>query len=73
MVLHAAKSGRLILKPKINLVPGAILHLKNGRKAAKVTELLGPVKSPYASAIPLTDRLNGLSGETLYMNEVKRR
>lgn len=37
--------------------PGSVLLDEKGRGAARVTELIGPVARPYASAVPLSDRL----------------
>ena len=61
-VMHLAKSGRLIIKVDKWLKPGTILLDSKGRKLAKVTELIGPVKSPYATAIPLTKRIGRIIG-----------
>jgi len=60
--MHLAKSGRLIIKVDKWLKPGTILLDSKGRKLAKVTELIGPVKSPYATAIPLTKRIGRIIG-----------
>lgn len=61
-VMHLAKSGRLIIKVDKWLKPGTILLDSKGRKLAKVTELIGPVKSPYATALPLTKRIGRIIG-----------
>ncbi|MGB9659221.1 MAG: H/ACA ribonucleoprotein complex subunit GAR1 [Nitrososphaerales archaeon] len=61
-VIHLAKSGRLIIKVDRFIKPGTILLDSKGRKLAKVTELIGPVKSPYATAIPLTERIERVIG-----------
>lgn len=60
--MHLAKSGRLIIKVDKWLKPGTILLDSKGRKLAKVTELIGPVKSPYATALPLTKRIGRIIG-----------
>jgi RNA-binding protein len=36
------------------------------KKIAKVTELIGPVSSPFASAIPLTNNLRKISGKKVF-------
>ncbi|MEM2955553.1 MAG: Gar1/Naf1 family protein [Nitrososphaerales archaeon] len=72
-VIHLAKSGRLIIKVDRFIKPGTILLDSKGRKLAKVTELIGPVKSPYATAIPLTKRIEGAIGTRVKISpELKR-
>lgn len=66
-VLHLARSGRLIIKANPQLRVGAILVDDKGKKVAKVLEIFGPVRSPYASAQPLTDRVKKLKGEKVYI------
>ena len=61
-VIHLAKSGRMIIKIDKLVKPGTILLDSKGGKLAKVTELIGPVKSPYATAIPLTERVQRAIG-----------
>jgi RNA-binding protein len=65
-VLHIAKSGRLIVKLTQKVNPGDVLVDAKGKKVAKVVELIGPVKLPYASAIPLTDRTKKYVGTKVY-------
>ncbi len=73
VVLHLAKSGRLIVKAKSGFKVGAILHDQKGRRAARVVEVFGPVEAPYLSCIPLTDRVKRLEGAELYIsNEVEK-
>ncbi len=64
--LHLAGSGRLILRAKEDLKPGTILYDDKGRKVAKTIEIIGPVKSPYISATPLTDRVKRTFGHKVY-------
>lgn len=72
-VIHLAKSGRLIIKVDRFIKPGTILLDSKGRKLAKVTELIGPVKSPYATAIPLTERIERVIGTRVKISsELKR-
>jgi RNA-binding protein len=54
-IVHLAKSGRLIVKIDENISPrlmGQSLFDDSGSKVGKIIELIGPVKSPYASVIP---------------------
>jgi RNA-binding protein len=72
-VLHRAKSGRLILKV-INDVEaknllGKFIFDEKGRKIGKIVELIGPVKSPYASVIPLTDRVSKVIERKVFYKE----
>ncbi|MEM2883050.1 MAG: Gar1/Naf1 family protein [Nitrososphaerales archaeon] len=67
LVLHLAKSGRLIVKATTsNIKVGAIIIDANGRKVAKVAEVFGQVKAPYLSCIPLSDRVKKLEGKEVY-------
>ncbi|MFQ5940133.1 MAG: H/ACA ribonucleoprotein complex subunit GAR1 [Nitrososphaerales archaeon] len=65
-VLHIAKSGRIIVKLSQKVNPGDIFVDAKGRKIAKVVELIGPIKSPYASAMPSTDRVKKYIGIKVY-------
>ena len=50
--MHLANSGRVIVRLNSEVPEGQILCDSNSQKIAKVTELIGPVSSPFASAIP---------------------
>lgn len=54
-ILHMAKSGRLIVKVEENtahnLIGQALIDNK-GSRIGKIIELIGSVKSPYASVMP---------------------
>jgi RNA-binding protein len=69
-IIHLAKSGRLIVK--LNAVgaerikAGELLIDESGRKVGRVAELLGPVKTPYASVITMTDRTSRLVGSKVF-------
>lgn len=65
-VLHIAKSGRVIIKLSQKVNPGDIFVDAKGKKVAKVVELIGPVKAPYASAVLLTDRAKKYVGTKVY-------
>lgn len=64
--MHLAKSGRIIIKLKKPLTDGQMLVDKQGRKLARVSELIGPVKAPYASAIPLTNNVKKYIESAVY-------
>ena len=72
-VLHTAKSGRVIIKTNRNVAVGTSLLDSSGRKVAKVLEVFGPVRSPYVSALPLTDRINGLQGSKVFVFVERRK
>ncbi|MCP8304422.1 MAG: hypothetical protein H3Z50_03000 [archaeon] len=72
-VVHLAKSGRLIVKVDRWIKPGTILFDSKGRKLAKVTELIGPVKSPYATAIPLAERVERTAGNKVMISAKTRK
>ena len=61
--MHLANSGRVIVRLNSEVPEGQILCDSNSQKIAKVTELIGPVSSPFASAIPLTNNLRKINGK----------
>ena len=65
-ILHIAKSGRVIVKLNQKVNSGEILLDSKGKKVARVVELIGPVKAPYASAMPMTDRIKKYIGTKMY-------
>jgi len=65
-ILHIAKSGRVIVKLSQKVNSGEILLDSKGKKIARVIELIGPVKAPYASAVPMTDRIKKYVGTKIY-------
>ena len=67
-VIHLAKSGRLIIKVDRWIKLGTVLFDSSGKKLAKVTELIGPVKSPYVTAIPLTKNVKRIAGNKVMIN-----
>ncbi len=64
--LHLAGSGRLILRAQSEVRPGTVLYDENGRPVAKVAELFGPIKAPYISAVPMTDRITRVLKQKVY-------
>ena len=67
--MHLANSGRVIIKLSSLIKEGPFLCNEISQKIAKVTELIGPVKDPYASAIPLTNNLKKLNGMKVFSFE----
>ena len=64
-VVHRAKSGRLVVRLTREVRPGAFLFDEGRRKLGKVVELMGPVKSPYASVAVISSRA-GRPGEPAF-------
>jgi rRNA processing protein Gar1 len=67
VILHQAKSGRLIIRLSKEVQPGNFIVDAKGRKMGQVVELIGPVKSPYASVAPSTSR-PGKDGDRAFVN-----
>lgn len=64
-IVHLAKSGRLIVKVEDNInhnLIGQSLIDDKGSKVGKIIELIGPVKSPYASVIPTINSKYSIGG-----------
>lgn len=72
-VMHLAKSSRLIVRllgsSSKEIHSGELLFDQNGRRVGKVIEIIGPVNSPYASVMPLTDRPNKVLGVKLFLGK----
>ena len=68
-VLHIANSGRVIVRLSKEIKEGQVLCDKNNQKIGRVTELIGPIKIPFASAIPLTNNLKKISGVKVFSLE----
>ena len=69
-ILHLATSGRVIVRLSKTVVQDQILCDQNSTKVAKVTELIGPVAKPYASAISLTDNIKKFVGKKMFVFEI---
>ena len=67
--MHIANSGRVIVRLSKEIKEGQILCDKNNQKIGRVTELIGPIKNPFASAIPLTNNLKKISGIKVFSLE----
>ncbi len=68
VLLHRARSGRLIVRLSREVKPGVVLLDERKRKLGKVIELIGPVKSPYASVAVVDDR-PGKAGDPAFISE----
>ena len=65
-IIHLASSGRVIVRLSKTLKEGQILCDEKSSKVAKVTEMIGPVAKPYASAIPLTNNAKKYVGKKVF-------
>jgi len=65
-IMHLAGSGRVIVQLSKELVEGQILCDIKGTRVAKVMELIGPVKRPFASATPLTNNIKKYVGKKVF-------
>ena len=66
VLVHQAKSGRLIVKLSREVRAGVFLYGEDRRKLGKVVELIGPVRSPYASVAVVSSRL-GKAGDPAFV------
>ena len=67
--MHLAGSGRVIIQLSEKLVEGQILCDEKGTRVAKVMELIGPVRRPFASATPLTNSIKKYIGKKVFAFE----
>ncbi len=67
--MHLAGSGRVIVQLSNKLDEGQILCDEKGTRVAKVMELIGPVKRPFASATPLTNNIKKYIGKRVFASE----
>ncbi|MGI0081838.1 MAG: H/ACA ribonucleoprotein complex subunit GAR1 [Nitrosopumilaceae archaeon] len=67
--MHLASSGRVIIRLTKPVRDGQLLVDDSGRKIAKVSEMIGPVDAPYASATPLTNNIQKYVGKQIFMDE----
>lgn len=56
-----------VYKPSFK--PGLNVSDNQEKKIGKISEILGPVKSPYASIIPFIQKRNKLTGTKVYIKE----
>ena len=69
-ILHLATSGRVIVRLSKTVTQDQILCDENSTKVAKVTELIGPVAKPYASAMSLTNNIKKFVGKKMFTFEI---
>ena len=67
--MHIANSGRVIVRLSREIKEGQILCDKNNQKIGRVTELIGPIKNPFASAILLTNNSKKINGTKVFSLE----
>ncbi len=72
-IAHKARSGRLIVKvDEKNLVnAGDLLFNSNCMKIGSINELIGPVRSPYASIIMSNDKFQVVKGDKIYKSNLR--
>ena len=68
-ILHVAGSGRVIVQLTDKVVEGQLLCDEKGTRIAKVMELIGPVRKPFASATPLTNNIKKYIGKNIFAAE----
>ena len=66
ILIHQAKSGRLVVRLSKEVRPGAVLLDDKGKKLGRVVELMGPVRAPYASVAVATSKL-GKAGDPAFV------
>lgn len=74
-IIHLAKSGRLIVKieenANHNLIGQALIDDK-GTKVGKIIELIGSIKSPYASVIPTLNSKYSVGGKVYKLHNLNQ-
>lgn len=65
VVLHQAGSGRVIIRLNGDASEGDVLCNSQGVRVARIREVIGPVRAPYASAEPLTNNIQRHMGESV--------
>ena len=71
-ILHFSKSGRLIIKIsnyKPSIKPGLAITDGQEKKIGRISEVIGPIGSPYASVISNIQKRNKLKGTKVFMQE----
>ncbi|MFB5622318.1 MAG: H/ACA ribonucleoprotein complex subunit GAR1 [Candidatus Nitrosomaritimum yanchengensis] len=67
--MHLAGSGRVIIQLSEKVAEGQILCDDKGTRVAKVMELIGPVKRPFASGTPLTNNIKKYIGKSVFASK----
>jgi RNA-binding protein len=68
-IVHLSKSGRIIVRLQSDgtqIKSGQLLVDAFGKRIGKVIEIIGPVKAPYASVAPFTDRIKKIIGTKVF-------
>jgi rRNA processing protein Gar1 len=60
-------------KHKPSIKPGLNVSDNQEKKIGKISEILGPIKSPYASIIPFIQKRNKLTGTKVYIQETLKK
>ena len=68
--MHLARSGRVIVRLSKVVAQDQILCDESSTEIAKVTELIGPVAKPYASAISLTNNIKKFVGKKMFTFDI---
>ena len=68
-IIHIASSGRVIVKLSQDTNHEKILCDEKGVRLARISELIGPVSKPYASAISLTNNIKKFVGKKVFVLE----
>ena len=71
-ILHFSKSGRLIVKLNrfdSSIKTGQNISNEEGKKIGKISEIIGPITSPYASVFPFIQKKNKLTGMKVYIDK----
>lgn len=68
--MHLAGSGRVIVQLSNKVIEGQVLCDKEGIRIAKVMEIIGPVRKPFASATPMTNNIKKFIGKTVFVFEL---
>ena len=69
-ILHLANSGRVIVRLSKVVQQDQILCDESSTKVARITELIGPVAKPYASAISLTNNVKKFVGKKMFTFDI---
>ena len=60
-------------KYKPSIKPGLNVSDNQEKKIGKISEILEPIKSPYASIIPFIQKRNKLTGTKVYIHETLKK
>ena len=66
-IMHLAGSGRVVVQLSREIGEGTVLCDSAGTRVARVMELIGPVRRPFASATPLTNNIKRHVGSHVFV------